>query len=572
MIKYNDNTINKWYHDGELIKVYYHDAVCYYKLTPSGQTPCFAVVADISQYSDTEFIDVFNQADDKWYKLNNLNQYEEYGIYGSGRNITTYEGKLTIDGDYEYIYSGSSWQNVGETSGSSRVPAGYIEAEYVENSTLAYINTGFKPNQDTRIVAEMQVVTSTSYNPHFGCGSWDTYNDIRMGYETGIGGTLHVKYGTNNGWTVYSNVTGDYSAHTYDWNKNEFYRDGTFIGSVTYGNFQSTYSLGIFYVIQNGSPSSTYICYGRAYSFKIYDDGTLVRDLVPCIRKSDNIVGMYDVVNNTFYYPPNYSSSNYLIAGETVIPLYPLYYDEKADPPDNLSFSSMTEAEAYECPWVGMQATIDGVKYIFSGDSQSGYEWVVKPSRLPQGYTEVEYIRNSNYNAYINTGVIPYDNTSNRFTVTAKVKSEYHSNLACATIIACEEVNSPYYGFGYRYRCSAQQDVIEFFGADNTVSKTSAATSDSAVTVTFTKTADSSKTMDVPLYIFGACGNASYTSATRYSDSTLYSMSVVKNNETVREFVPAKRDSDSVYGLYDLITNTFYTSPNGNNFSGGQPV
>ena len=193
-------------------------------------------------------------------------------------------------------------------------------------------------------------------------------------------------------------------------------------------------------------------------------------------------------------------------------------------------------------------------------------------TRLPQGYTEVEYIRNSNYNAYINTGVIPYDNTSNRFTVTAKVNSEYHSNLACATIIACEEVNSPYYGFGYRYKCSAQQDVLEFFGADGTVSHTSAATSDSAVTVTFTKTADSSKTMDVPLYIFGACGNASYTSATRYSDSTLYSMSVVKNNETIRDFIPAKRDSDSVYGLYDLINDVFYTSPNGNNFIGGEPI
>lgn len=38
MIKYNDNNINKWYHDGELIKVYYHDAVCYQKLT-NGDTP-----------------------------------------------------------------------------------------------------------------------------------------------------------------------------------------------------------------------------------------------------------------------------------------------------------------------------------------------------------------------------------------------------------------------------------------------------------------------------------------------------------------------------------------------------
>ena len=123
MIKYNNNTINDWnFGDDNIIKVYRNNAVCYYKIT-SGDTPvqepCFAVVDNISQYSDTEFENVFNKADGKWYKLNNLNQYEQYGVYGSGRTITYYDGKLTIDGNYEYQYSGGSWVNLGEVSGGT---------------------------------------------------------------------------------------------------------------------------------------------------------------------------------------------------------------------------------------------------------------------------------------------------------------------------------------------------------------------------------------------------------------------------------------------------------------------
>ena len=110
MIKYNTKTINDWNFDStNIVKVYHNGAVCYYKLegspTPTGQTPCYAVVDDITQYSSTEFVDVYDKATKKWYKLNNLNQYEEYGLYGEGFDITYYEGKLTIDGGYEYEYS-----------------------------------------------------------------------------------------------------------------------------------------------------------------------------------------------------------------------------------------------------------------------------------------------------------------------------------------------------------------------------------------------------------------------------------------------------------------------------------
>ena len=42
-------------------------------------------------------------------------------------------------------------------------------------------------------------------------------------------------------------------------------------------------------------------CNGKMYYFKVWDNGVLVRDLIPAT--SDNIVGMFDKVNNVFYPP-----------------------------------------------------------------------------------------------------------------------------------------------------------------------------------------------------------------------------------------------------------------------------
>jgi hypothetical protein len=39
----------------------------------------------------------------------------------------------------------------------------------------------------------------------------------------------------------------------------------------------------------------------RLYYFKMYNNNVLVRDFVPVIRITDNVVGLYDLVNGTFY-------------------------------------------------------------------------------------------------------------------------------------------------------------------------------------------------------------------------------------------------------------------------------
>jgi len=39
----------------------------------------------------------------------------------------------------------------------------------------------------------------------------------------------------------------------------------------------------------------------RVYPLKIYKDGELIRDLVPCVRESDNKIGLYDKVSDKFF-------------------------------------------------------------------------------------------------------------------------------------------------------------------------------------------------------------------------------------------------------------------------------
>lgn len=195
-------------------------------------------------------------------------------------------------------------------------------------------------------------------------------------------------------------------------------------------------------------------------------------------------------------------------------------------------------------------------------------------SRLPVGYTEVEYIQNNTQGAYINTGLLLYDVTGNSFSISAKLKTQYESTWVgdgyyLQTIINSEDVSRPYYGFTFRY--AYQTHILECASnPSNSVTFSSTANTDgtSSLTINCNST---TVTTQVPLELF-ASYNGNYNTPYRFSNTTIYSFQVTKNNTLVRDLVPCKRDSDSVYGLYDLINNVFYTSPNGNNFIGGEPI
>ena len=273
MIYYNLNTINDWnFGASNVIKVYRNNAIVFYKFDSETQEfkVCYAVVDDITHYQETEFEDVFNKADEKWYKLNNLNQYEEYGVYGSGR--TSCEGS------------------------TSRLPQGYTEVEYIENTSTAYINTGVYLYDTTTTSYEIETKISSSWhNSEFEYliateGTSSPYNGVELRWNTHYqsGNELQCESVPNN--AVYSNIDNG---------------DGTsaITISCTSTNATNNVPLSLFCGIWSSGPWRN--GKGKIYDLKITKNDVLVRDLIPAKRDSDDKYGMYDIVNDVFYLSPN---------------------------------------------------------------------------------------------------------------------------------------------------------------------------------------------------------------------------------------------------------------------------
>lgn len=182
--------------------------------------------------------------------------------------------------------------------GDPMVPSEYQEVEYIESSGTQYIDTGFKPNQTTSISINALMETPQRYANVIG-GS-------RNSSRTASFAVLLYKdvfcssYGTQN------NIT---SSEAYEVNKkyetkldkNLFYVDGTLLTTHDSQTFQSDYNIYLFGWNDGGTFDADQSLKGNIYSAKIWDNGTIVRDFIPCYRKSDNVIGMYDLVTKTFF-------------------------------------------------------------------------------------------------------------------------------------------------------------------------------------------------------------------------------------------------------------------------------
>lgn len=358
MIKYNNKTINDWYFDNKnIIKVYKNNAVCYYKIVSGGvtpsQEPCFAVVNDITQYSDTEFVDAYDKATDKWYKLNNLNQYEQYGIYGEGRNITYYKGKLTIDEGYEYEWDGSEWSSLGEVEGSTKesdfttsdIDENVITSDFsvIEDGTHGVILPVSLSAQTTSAVALMgssdnnRLANLSSHTKTSSIGETDIIDYAVWKFNaTSSANTYYIQnVGTGKYWG-YQDVSVGNALPLVD----EASKVPVVLSAFTKNNVTA---IGI---CKGNDPNKDYAVndlYAYHYRYNWFNKLSAAGDL-----------------NNSYVI--------YKMVGSSAV--YPKYYAEKDEPENNVVFEDMEEALAYECPWVGMRATIDGELYTFDSNNE----------------------------------------------------------------------------------------------------------------------------------------------------------------------------------------------------------
>ena len=262
------------------------------------------------------------------------------GRKGNGGTVNIYGGMVTVNGGYDAPGIGGGGYGAG--GGTLRISGGIVRAagktafggdvtvrsnmtayditngeenapmtsedtsaakilvmptayDYLAVERNAYIDTGYKPTNNTRVVMNVDVKGGREY----WFGVWDTdYNRSAFAFGNDMTG-IYTGYGDEGG-TYGQAVSNGY--HTVELDKNSVKVDGNSINTHGAAKFQLNNTLYLFAQNRAGEAtvhadqSAVIYCYGC----EIYEGDTLVRKFVPG-KSSSGASGLWDVVNGVFY-------------------------------------------------------------------------------------------------------------------------------------------------------------------------------------------------------------------------------------------------------------------------------
>lgn len=245
---------------------------------------------------------------------------------------------------HELGYSVPGYARV-EIQRTGRLPAGYTEVEYIESSGMQYINTGFKPNNNTRTLARAQF-TATTQQALFGART--AAGSKNYTFLINSSGQFRSDYNTSQTQTWSADLL---TLRDYDKDGETTTVDGT-AQSYTNATFQCDYTMAL--LALNSAGTVQWYASARLYSCQIYDDGTLVRDFVPCTN-ADGTAGLYDLAGAQFY--ANAGSGTFTVGS-------PIGTDEELDPYTWYQTDAPTEGEAAQ--YLGNVAAVRKVLAVMS--------------------------------------------------------------------------------------------------------------------------------------------------------------------------------------------------------------
>ena len=246
---------------------------------------------------------VYDQKTLKYYALNSLGDYEEYGVF-------TEVNTLAVAG------------------------TGVTEIEYIKTNTsmgtIPYINLNYIPKANTRVVATVNVAASgqtSGWKAVFGTGFYGNGWESRLCYFScaDAGKSALSLKGEKKGTPIYDEkVTIDLNnaaseVRLYDETNTEITE-----AAITEVEPWTTFSEPLYVFAQNKKGSID--CYNPSmtlYSMKIYEGETLVMDLVPVVN-GEGKGGLKDKLTGNTYFSAN--SGNFELpegaGSDTGIPVY----------------------------------------------------------------------------------------------------------------------------------------------------------------------------------------------------------------------------------------------------------
>jgi len=507
--------------------------------------------------------------------------------------------------------------------GRNSLPKDYTQLDYIESSGTQYIDTGinYDVNKTLSIYFDGNT-TNDSLNSQY-CFGWNAGGMIKTGsnywdwFDSASSHTSNVPSNirTQIMLKINSGVNSDTEISLTQGTTTNYTRGHSGISSYTTSPFK-------LFAVES---SSTVYGYLRAYSFKIYNNDTLVRDFIPA-KDFKNRIGMYDLTwDNTrcgvkvFDGTENWGASgNYF--SYTISNLKPSMYgycycthfkSRKPGGPGDIQVGANTNTtywfEVSSKPegvvdvttwkaWLKQQydngtpvtiyyqrTTDDVLQPPFYENRGSGKfiegtktlkRYVVKNNKeiLPDTYQQLEYIQSSG-TQYINTEYKPNSNTK----VITKFKTNEEPNGFRWFFNARNENVA---GGGFGLGCNGQGYITSDFN-DRQISSVKLINNefyliekDSNIckinNITLTNTPSTfSVNYNLPIFTLNNIGTISYDSVIK---SCCYYFKIYENNVLMKYLVPAKRKSDNEIGMYDLVGKQFYTNSGTGKFIAGDII
>ena len=186
------------------------------------------------------------------------------------------------------------------------IPTEYQRVEFISSTGTQYIDTGVSPstyNGDYEVEIKEKHSANSSNMYIIGTSAASTNEGSRANIRINSGGTVCNAFANNSTNTSTTQVNQSmlndsinsirYTVSTTNTTR-ELEINGNSSSSTTEFISVSTSNFKLF-----GLTSGQYV--GNIYEAKIYGKNDLVRSFVPCYRKSDGEIGLYDTVNNVFY-------------------------------------------------------------------------------------------------------------------------------------------------------------------------------------------------------------------------------------------------------------------------------
>ena len=238
----------------------------------------------------------FNGEEMQWVKVNGDTVYEAWK-------------RLTAQGPVPLVLMKSNGMDLvdykifgNSRPETARLPQEYQEIEYIQNSGAQYIDTGIIPDNSTGIELVYKALD---------------YATSQYLAGARVGWTGSINYGVNGSgsrtdWDIRFNSTTTYSSiqrtdhktktkiimtnGNGTWDLEDLETGEKFNTALTNKVVSATTNFMLFAYSADNIHNKL-----RIYSCKLYSGEELIKDLVPCYRKSDDVRGMYDLINGVFH-------------------------------------------------------------------------------------------------------------------------------------------------------------------------------------------------------------------------------------------------------------------------------